>query len=134
MPSPLPPVARPERNDFAAFAELDRVLSEAVTAARNSSVAADAARTVRVVAGLRAIRALRPPVGFPYFFDAAPSFSPPTPPREDGSMTVSPRSSPHLRVNGPRLLHVWVRDEGEASVDAELRVLEGERVRGTTDL
>jgi hypothetical protein len=132
--APFPHIAPLGRIDFDAFEALDRALEEAVAHAKNVDVAADAARAIRRVAGLRAVRALRPPSGYPFFHDAV--LQPLARARDiDGhaAYAVSPGSPLELLAAGPTVLHVWAQATlGEGPESPELRILEGDRERAAT--
>jgi hypothetical protein len=135
LPHPFPEVAPRARIDYESFASLDRVLRDAVAASSDHELALSSARAIRVVAGLRAVRALEPPTGYPYFFD---SMVVPVAPRPDGTVRdhtaygVEPNRPLELPVDGPGLLHVWARvDPGGG---AALRVFEGNRIRAEARL
>ncbi|MBX7197425.1 MAG: hypothetical protein K1X94_35580, partial [Sandaracinaceae bacterium] len=135
--APFPALAPPERLDFALFADLDRVLERAVETASDPARARRAATAVRRVVGLRAVRALHGPVGFPYFYDD--ELRPDDPARKARTFgdrkawLVTAVDPLGVTVEGPRLLHVFShglrRDEDES---VELRVLEGTRERATS--
>lgn len=138
LPAPFPAVAPPERIDFNALAALDKALADAVSKARDKDAARDAATAVRRVAGLRALRSIRIPPGFPYFYDNILT------PDGDSAhkmrvisgnkawlvTTVDPMM---VTVEGPRLLQIWShgvrRDEDET---VKLRVVEGDRERAVS--
>lgn len=138
LPAPFPAIAPPERLDFGALAALDRVLARDVEKAKDKDRARAAATAIRRVAGLRAIRALRAPIGFPYFYDDGlePGDAATRKSRDLGGKrawlltTVDPIA---ITVEGPRMLHVWSsgvrRDEDEI---VELRVFEGSRERAVS--
>lgn len=138
LPAPFPALAPPERLDFGTLAALDRVLAAAVEKAKDKGKARAAATALRRVAGLRALRGLRSPTGFPFFYDSllTPADAASRKSRElSGHKTwlvtsVDPMS---VTVEGPRLLHVWSfgvrRDEDEA---VRLRVTEGSRERAVS--
>ncbi len=135
LPAPFPPVAPPERIDVASVEALDRVLAQAVEASSRKDRARVAATAIRRVVGLRALRALRPPAGFPYFYDLAllPRDAATRKSRKIGAATtwwVTPGDPMELAVEGPQVLQVWSwgvrRDEDET---VKLRVLEGGRER-----
>lgn len=135
LPAPFPAVAPPERLDFIAFAEIDKALEAGVAKAKNEDEALEAAAAIRRVVGLRALRSLRIPPGFPYYYDDVLT------PEGDSAhkmrvisgnkewlvTTVDPMV---VTVEGPRLLQVWShgvrRDEDET---VKLRVVEGDRER-----
>ncbi|MBI2392472.1 MAG: hypothetical protein HYV09_23005 [Deltaproteobacteria bacterium] len=138
LPAPFPAIAPPERLDFGTLAALDRVLADAVERAKDKTKARSAATAIRRVAGLRALRALRSPTGFPFFYDSlvTPGDAASRKSRElSGHKTwlvtsVDPMS---VTVEGPRLLHVWSfgvrRDEDET---VRLRVTEATRERAVS--
>jgi len=130
LPAAFPAIAPPERLDYETLASLDRVLAREVAKAKDRDRARAAATAIRRVAGLRAIRALRAPSGFPYFYDDTVTPDDPSHKSREVSgkktwlvTTVDPLA---VTVEGPRLLHVWSygvrRDEDEV---VQLRVLEG---------
>lgn len=138
LPAPFPAVAPPERLDFTMLAALDKALADGVGRASDKDAAREAATSIRRVAGLRALRALRIPPGFPYYYDSVLT------PEGDSAhkmrvisgnkawlvTTVDPMV---VTVEGPRLLQVWShgvrRDEDET---VKLRVLEGGRERAVS--
>lgn len=132
LPAPFPALAPPERLDFAGFRALDRVLEAALAAAQNPRAALDQAQAVRAVAGLRAVRALRPATGLPYFLDSALPVSatrgryPSYPIKSDRAL--------EMPVSGPGILHIWIKAQPKVGHSAELRVFEGDRLRAETRL
>lgn len=136
LDAPFPPVVAHERVDVDGFAALGTALAEAVAAARDKGAALEQAHAVRRVAGLRAIRALRPANGYPYFLDtdAKPRGEPPS--RVDAGRTlyqVAPNAPLAYEVAGPALLHVWARAaRDDADEDVDLRIFEGTRERATS--
>jgi hypothetical protein len=136
LPAPFPPIAPAERIDREGFAALDAALAKAVGKSADQARAREAATAIRRVAGLRAVRALRPPAGFPYFYD-----DPLTPDDDDGRRKkralgnlqghyVSPVEPMAVTVEGPRILQVWSfgvrRDQDE---EITIRVVEGDHER-----
>lgn len=131
LPAPFPEVASPNRLDLQGFARLDAALARAV----KKGASKDAAAAVRRIAGLRAVRALRPVHGFPYATDQLV--------KVDGKgatwnveerelRRVSPGEPATITVEGPGTLHVWARAQRD-NVDevAELAVMEGQKERGS---
>jgi hypothetical protein len=135
LPAPFPAIAPWARIDRAGFGALDAALAREVAATTAKDAVRAGARAVRRIAGLRAVRALRPVTGFPYAFDVevAPTGAGPT--RQIGGRTMF-EMGPHrplvLEVNGPTTLHVWTRAARAATeVQAGVRVLEGDRERAS---
>lgn len=137
LPAPFPRVGPAQRIDYAAFAELDHALAEAVAAAARREDALRIARAVRRVAGMRALRALRPVNGFPNFFNERPETGE-REPRPDSSdpptYDVSPSQPLEVRMQGPALFHVFAALRVTDAEDpmAEVRVFEGDRLRART--
>ncbi|MEO6572531.1 MAG: hypothetical protein ABIP89_01740, partial [Polyangiaceae bacterium] len=69
LPAPFPRVAEPERLDVDFFQALNRALGDDVAHAKDKIGALEAAHSIRRVLALRAVRALRPASGYPYFFN-----------------------------------------------------------------
>lgn len=135
LPAPFPPVAPPERLDFATLTALDKALAEGVAKAKDKDAARKAATSIRRVAGLRALRSLRVPPGFPYYYDhtVEPEGDTKHKMREisgDKAWLITAVDPMVVTVEGPRLLQVYShgvrRDEDES---VKLRVVEGERER-----
>ncbi len=130
LPAPFPEVASPNRLDMDGFAKLDAALARAV----KKGASKDAAAAIRRIAGLRAVRALRPVHGFPYATDQLVKVN-----GKGATWTVeerelrrvSPGEPAEIAVEGPGTLHVWARAQRD-NVDevAELLVLEGTKERG----
>lgn len=135
LPAPFPQIAPKERIDYAGIDKLDRVLADAVAKAKDPALAKESARAIRRVVGLRAVRAIRPMEGFPYFYDSdvTPDDASSRKTREMGSRKawlVTPSDPLTVTVDGPRLLQVathGVQHDDDEQVD--VRVLEGERLR-----
>lgn len=135
LPAPFPAIAPKERIDFAGFEKLDRVLAAAVGKASDKDAARESATAIRRVVGLRAVRAIRPNDGFPYFYDdkVAPDNVEGRKVREvNGKKTwlLSSSDPLTLTVEGPRILVMssyGVRRDDDEKVT--LQVLEGEHVR-----
>lgn len=132
LASPVPAIAPPERFDLGALAALDGALQDAALAANRDDRAMEVAHAIRRIAVLRAVRALRPPSGYPYFFDDVPQPAGAASPAvgDRSAWLVAPGKPIEFRVEGPALLHVWSRAAPSASDETlSLRVLEGGRVR-----
>ncbi|MGZ3422918.1 MAG: hypothetical protein ACXVEE_33970 [Polyangiales bacterium] len=135
LPGPFPAVAPRERIDFAGFEKLDRVLAAAVAKAKDKDKAKNAAIAIRRVVGLRAVRAIRPNDGFPFFYDG--NVEPENAAskklrmvRDKKSWLVGPKDPLVVSVEGPRILVVssfGVRRDGDERV--MLRVREGAHIR-----
>lgn len=131
LPAPFPEVASTNRLDMDGFAKLDASLARAV----KKGASKDAAAAIRRIAGLRAVRALRPVHGFPYATDQLVKVN-----GKGATWTVeerelrrvSPGEPAEISVEGPGTLHVWARAQRD-NVDevAELLVLEGNKERGS---
>ena len=134
LPAPFPKVGPAERIDYPALAQVDRLLADAVAHSKDGDDAREAATAVRAVIGLRVLRTLRAPVGFPYFYDrpakvlggAAPIEG------EAGARAyVADRTTAvEVEIEGPRLLHVFAkarREDADETID--IRVVEGDRER-----
>lgn len=131
--APFPRVAPAPRIDTDRLMELDHVLEAAIASAGGAGreAALEEVLAIRRVAGLRAIRALRPPIGYPYFFDSAPSTT--VAPRTDaaGHAWFEVSGAPlELGVDGPSILHLWTRAvQGARDEAIDLEVFEGDRRR-----
>ncbi len=130
LPAPFPEVASSNRLDMNGFMKLDAALARAV----NKGASKDVAAAIRRVAGLRAVRALRPVHGFPYATDQLVKVTGKGPTwtvEERELRRVSPGEPAEISVEGPGTLHVWARAQRD-DVDevAELLVLEGAKERG----
>lgn len=134
-PAAFPAIAPAERLDFTLLLRVDRLLWQELERAKDRPGARRAVTSLRRVLGLRAVRLLRSPVGFPYFYDAPvePSDAAARPSRELSgrrAYLLTGANPLTVRVEGPRLLHVFshgVRREEDQAV--ELRVFEGPRQR-----
>jgi hypothetical protein len=138
LPAPFPAVAPPERLDFQTLATLDRVLAEAVAKAKDKSRARAEATAIRRVVGLRALRGLRVPPGFPYFYDHPLHPEGDTKPKErefsDHKAWLVTTADPMVvTIEGPRMMQIWshgVRRDDDETV--KLRVVEGDRERAVS--
>ena len=132
LPAAFPRIATPERIDYAGFAALDRILADAVTGPSREADRA-AARAVRVVTGLRAVRALRPDTGLPYFFDEPVVPTPPT--RHDLRGSEIEKGHPlQLQVTGPAILHLSLQSPVDGNEAAQVEVLERANLRARIQL
>ena len=135
LPAPFPRVAESGRIDVEFFHALDAALHEDIAHAKNPAAALDAARSIRRVTGLRAVRALRPASGFPYFFnyDVEGRGGAIV---QDGSHPghqISPNHPVEVTVEGPQLLHVWMKAQKQETEETlDLRVMEGQRERASS--
>jgi len=138
LPAPFPAVAPPERIDFQMLATIDHALESAVNKAKDKDRARAAATAIRRVVGLRALRALRAPPGFPYYYDKAvePDDVSKHKVREFNghkAWLVTAAEPMVVTVKGPLLLQIWSygvrRDEDET---VKLRVVEGDRERAVS--
>ena len=132
LTTPFPLVAAKERLDVAFFDALGKALDDEVRRARDPKSALEAARAIRRVAGLRAVRTLRPAAGYPYFIDRLPE--PGAKQLEEDGKTVfeiAPNAPANVSVEGPGILHVWskaARKVVDETID--LSIFEGTRLRG----
>ncbi len=135
LPAPFPHVAQPDRIDLEFFQALDHALQDDVAHAKNHEAASELARSIRRVAGLRAIRALRPASGFPYFFnyDVDGRGGAVVQDGTHSGYQISPDHPVELTVEGPQLLYVWTKaQKQEAEETLDLRVMEGKKERASS--
>ncbi len=132
----LPRVAPRARMDHDGFAELDRALEEAVRGAPEHAQAMAIAKSIRKVAILRAVRSLRVGEGYPYLLNKEIEPSPKVKKVEIGERDfyeIAPAQPVDFRVDGPAMLHVWVRAaRNSAGASLRVRISEGEKDRAET--
>lgn len=118
----FPEIGPSTRFDLGALRRIDEVI------AHDAARAPDAAIAARRVIGLRMVRGVRPPGGFPYFLDADVDLpSERTALLEDEKFhAIAAGASPSVTVTGPALLVVALRGErGKEDAYARVTVREG---------